>query len=100
MTRTQVITLRHMIDSFDEAYGRFLRTRGMFDSPVVKVGFFAAMHQIVTDDPNPNEELQQEVLDYLNNVAKESMDNCFEEIELLFIDVAQGRIAAANPVLA
>jgi hypothetical protein len=80
--------LYRMVEDYNDAYETYITSQGLVDHPVVRVGFFVALEQIVDRDPIPDEELQREVLSYLRKVKHSTWDDYLEETEALLVEVS------------
>lgn len=80
--------LAKMVENFNTTYETFLKSEGLPDKPVVKVGFFAALEQIARRDPYPVPAMQMMILNHLRRVQHTCWDEYLEKAEMIFVDIS------------
>jgi hypothetical protein len=93
MEFAKTLILNEIIDGIEATYEEFLKVKNLPDTTLVSAGFYAAVEASVRNDPHPDADLQQELVNYLAAAVRDDVDNYREEVEMMFMDVTSRLMA-------
>lgn len=90
------VLVTEAVESFHQTYLEFLKTMGLADESVVRVGFYTGALKMVRADPMPNPEVQAELEKFLEQTLNESIgeidDDLMSCIKIAYQTVSRDRL--------